>query len=247
MATLLTPSPSGTDSARDVPLRSLDRADRWFYPAMAVAIVLAEAIGFGHSERARAAEHHALQPMAILHVALFSGWLGLFLVQTLLAATVRVRFHRRLGVVAATVAMLMVVTAPPLAIDLARRGVASSDPRALLLTMLADLVAFAVFVGCGILFRRRVESHRRLMLLATTSLLPPGISRWPIAVANPGPVIMAVMVAFLAAAPARDLWRRRRINAVSLWGGVALLVSVPARLAIAASAPWHRVAAWLIR
>ena len=246
MATLLTPSPSDRVSARDVPSRSRDRADRWFYPAMA-AVIVAEAVGFGQSERARVAQHHALQPMAILHLALFSGWFGLFLVQTLLAATGRVRIHRRLGVVAATVAALMVVTAPPLAIDLARRGAASSDPLAFLFTMLADLVAFAVFVGCGIWFRRRVESHRRLMLLATTSLLPPGISRWPIAAANPGPVIMAVMVVFVAAAPTRDLWMRRRMNAVSLWGGVALLLSVPVRLAIAYSLSWHRVAAWMIR
>lgn len=247
MATLLTPSPSGTLSARDVPSRSRDRADRWFYPAMAAAVIAAEAVGFGHSERARVAQHHALEPMAILHAALFSGWLGLFLVQTLLAATGRVRFHRRLGVVAATIAALMVVTAPPLAIDLARRGVASSDPLAFLFTMLADLVAFALFVGCGIHSRRHVESHRRLMLLATTSLLPPGIGRWPIAIANPGPVIMAVMVAFLAAAPVRDLLMRRPMHRVSLWGGIAVLLSVPVRLAIAYSAPWHRVAAWLLR
>jgi hypothetical protein len=247
MATLLTSSSSSTVAARDVRSRSLDRSDRRFYPAMAAAIVLAEAVGFGHSEHARIAGHHALQPMAILHVALFSGWLALFLVQTLLVATGRTRVHRRLGILAAAVAGLMVVTAPPLAIDLARRGVASSDPLAFLFTMLVDVVVFGVLVACGIHFRRRVEWHKRLMLLATTSLLPPGISRWPIAVASPGPVIMGVMVAFLAAAPVRDLWTGRRMHGVSLWGGIALRLSVPVRLAIAYSAPWHRVAAWLIR
>jgi uncharacterized membrane protein YozB (DUF420 family) len=244
MATLLTPSPSGALAARAVPVRALDR---WFYPGMAVAIVLAEAVGFGHSERGRIAGHPALHPMAILHITLFAGWLPLFLVQTFLVATGRPRFHRRLGAVAATVAGLMLVTAPPLAIDLARRGVASSDPLAFLFIMLVDLLMFAIFAGSGIYFRRRAETHKRLMLLATMSLLPPGISRWPIAIASPGPVIMGVMVVFLVAAPVRDLWARRRMHAVSLWGGVALLLSVPVRMAIAYSAPWHRVAAWLIR
>lgn len=247
MATLLNPSPSSTLAAREIPAQSRARSDRWFHPGMAVAIVLAEAVGFWHSERGRIAGHHALHPMAVVHITLFSGWLALFLVQTLLVATGRTRFHRRLGVVAATVAGLMLVTAPPLAIDLARRGVASSDPLAFLFIMLMDLPLFAVFVGSGIYFRRRAETHKRFMLLATMSLLPPGISRWPIAIANPGPVIMGVMVAFLAAAPLRDLWARRRMHAVSLWGGVAVLLSVPLRLAIAYSAPWHRVAAWLIR
>lgn len=247
MATLLTPSPSAALPARDVPVRLLVRSDRWFYPGMAGAIVLAEAVGFWHSERGRIAGHHALHPMAVVHITLFSGWLALFLVQTLLVATGRTRIHRTLGLAAAAVAGLMLATAPPLAIDLARRGVASSDPLAFLFIMLMDLPLFAVFVASGIYLRRRAETHKRLMLLATMSLLPPGISRWPIAIANPGPVIMGVMLAFLVAAPVRDLWTRRRIHAVSLWGGVAVLLSVPVRIAIAYSAPWHRVAAWLIR
>jgi hypothetical protein len=247
MATLLTPSPSGTLAERAVPVRPVARSDRWFYPGMAAAIVLAEVAGFWHSERGRIAGHHALHPMAVVHITLFSGWLVLFLVQTILVAIGRMRFHRRLGVVAATVAALMLVTAAPLAIDLARRGVLSSDPLAFLFIMLVDLVMFAVFAGSGIYFRRRAETHKRLMLLATMSLLPPGISRWPIAIANPGPVIMGALAMFLLAAPVRDRWARRRMHPVSLWGGVALLLSVPVRMAIAYSAPWHRAAEWLIR
>lgn len=247
MATLLTPSPSAALPARDVPVRSLVRSDRWFYPGLAIAILIAEAVGFGHSERGRIAGHHALHPMAVVHITLFGGWLVLFLVQALLVTTGRTRFHRRLGVVAATVAGLMLLTAPPLAIDLARRGVASSDPLAFLFIMLADLLMFAVFVGAGIAFRRRAETHKRFMLLATMSLLPPGISRWPIAIAHPAPVIMSAMVAFLVATPLRDRWTRRRMQPVSVWGGAALLLSIPIRFAIAYSAPWHRVAAWLIR
>jgi len=247
MATLLTPLPTSAIVAREIPARPRARSDRWFYPGMAVAIVLAEAVGFWHSERGRLNGHHALHPMAVVHITLFSAWLVLFLVQTFLAATGRTRFHRRLGVIAASVAGLMLVTAPPLAIDLARRGVASSDPLAFLFIMLMDLPLFAIFVGSGIYLRRRAETHKRLMLLATMSLLPPGISRWPIAIAHPGPVIMGALAVFLLAAPVRDLWARRRMHPVSLWGGVALLLSVPVRMAIAYSAPWHRLAAWLIR
>ena len=106
MATLLTPSPGAALPVHNAPVRPLVRSDRWFYPGMAGAIVLAEAVGFWHSERGRIAGHHALHPMAVVHIALFSGWLALFLVQTLLVATGRTRVHRRLGVVAAMVAGL---------------------------------------------------------------------------------------------------------------------------------------------
>jgi hypothetical protein len=48
-------------------------------------------------------------------------------------------------------------------------------------------------------------THKRLMLLAMVSMLPPSISRWPIAVKQPAPVIMGDVLLFLAAAPISDL------------------------------------------
>ncbi len=228
-------------------VRAARKSARWFYAAMAAAVLVAEFVGFSHSERARIAAGYTLSPIAIGHATLFSSWIVLFLVQTLLVSTGHTRVHRRLGVGAAVLAAIMVVSAPLLAVGLARRGQPPGDPLAFLLIVLVDLLAFAVFVGAGIYNRRRSETHRRLMLLATTSLLPPGISRWPIAVGNPGSVIMIALLVFLAAAPIHDLWARRRAHPVSLWGGLALLASVPLRLVVAESAVWHDIARWLVR
>jgi hypothetical protein len=184
--------------------------------------------------------------MAIVHVTLFSGWIILFLVQTLLVATGNSRVHRRLGVAAAVLATIMVLTAPPLAVGLARRGQPPGDSIAFLFILIVTVVEFAVFAAAGIYYRRRAETHKRLMLLATTSLLPPGVSRWPIAIANPGPVITSALVVFLAATPLHDLWARRRVHPVSLWGGVALVALQPLSFAMAQSAIWHRIGHWLI-
>jgi hypothetical protein len=222
------------------------RSSRWFYVGMATAILVAELVGFWHSERAGRAAGYTLSPMAVLHATLFSGWVVLFLIQAGLVSIRHTRVHRRLGIAGVVLAAIMITTAPPLAVGLARRGLPPGDPLAFMLLIFGDLFGFAAFAAAGIYHRRRPETHKRFMLLATMSLLPPGLSRWPIAIGHPGPVIMLALAGVLAAAPLRDLLGRQRMHPVSLWGGVALLVSVPVRIAIAQTALWHHIARWLV-
>ena len=189
----------------------------------------------------------ALAPRVVAHGILFSTWVVLFLVQAALAASGLIRLHRRLGLATAGLSVIMLVTAPPMAVGLARRRLPPGEPLEFLLVILTDLLLFGVFVVAGISNRRRSETHKRLMLLAMVSMLPPSISRWPIAVKHPAPVIMGVMLLFLGAAPICDLLARRRLNRVSLCGGVAVLVSLPLRFALAQTTLWHMFASWLIR
>ena len=189
----------------------------------------------------------ALAPRVVAHGILFSSWVVLFLAQAALAASGQIRLHRRLGVAAAGLAVIMVVTAPPMAVALASRGLPPDEPLEFLLVILTDLLLFTIFVAAGIYNRRRSETHKRLMLLAMVSMLPPSISRWPSAVKHPAPVIMAIMLVFLAAAPISDLVARRRLSRVSLWGGLAVLVSIPLRFAVAHTAAGHAFASWLVR
>jgi uncharacterized membrane protein YozB (DUF420 family) len=223
-------------------------AGRWFYVGMAVAILVAEFAGFSRSFRERVAGGFVLSPFAELHVVLFAGWIAIFCAQTALIATRHVRVHRRLGVVAAVWATTMVVTGPPLAMDLARRGLPTgTDPLVFLLVMLVDLLVFGAFVVAGVLSRRQPETHKRFMLLAMTSLLPPGIGRWAIAERNPAPVVMVALIVFLAAPLVVDRLSRRRISRVSLWGGILLFASLPVRFAIGQTTMWHHFAQWLTR
>jgi len=210
---------------------------------MAIAAIVSSLAGFVHSIP-RAAQ--PLPPRVLIHATLFASWLTLFLVQTLLVAVGRVTLHRRLGILSALIATTMILSAPPLALSAARRGTLPGDPLVFLLVILLDVAFFGVFLGAALYFRRQSERHKRFMLLATTSLLPPGISRWPIAAAHPV-VIPLAMLAFIAAAPVYDFLSRRPMSRVSLWGGGALLVSIPLRFAVGQSAIWHRVAHWLIR
>ena len=215
---------------------------------MAVAILVAELAGFSRSYRERVAAGAALSLAAELHGLLFVGWLAIFCAQTALVATQHVRVHRRLGLVAALWATTMVLTGLPLAVDLARRGLPpETDPLVFLLVMLVDLLVFGAFVVAGILWRRHAETHKRFMLLAMMSLLPPGIGRWAIAERNPAPVVTVALVAFLAAPLVADGLSGRRINRVSLWGGILLFASLPLRFAIGQTVVWHHFAQWLTR
>jgi hypothetical protein len=143
------------------------------------------------------------------------------------------------------IAASITINGPLTAISAARRG-AIVGGLPFMLVMIVDVLGFAVFVAAAVAFRRRREAHRRLMLLGTSSLLPPAVFRWPLVGGSPVTVAI-VLVAFLAVAPLGDLLAGRRIHPVSLWGGVALLASVPIRLVLSRSTVWLDFATWLIR
>jgi len=206
-------------------------------------------VGFAPSVLARLPQTTpAMHAIVVAHALLFSSWMALFLVQTSLVATHQVRIHRSLGIAGVVIATVMVVSAPPMAVGLARRGEPSgSDPLMFMLVIVVDVLLFATFFGSAISFRRRAETHRRLMLLAMTTLLPPAISRWPWVVRHPAPGVLGILSLFLVAPVVADLLARRRPHPISVFGGLAVVVSVPLRFAVGQTAAWHELARWIVR
>src|SRR5262245_26364163 len=242
------PAPSSNLSSAPLETPASRGASRWFYVGMAVAILVAELAGFSRSYRERVAAGDTLSLAAELHAVLFAGWLAIFCAQIALVATQHVRVHRRLGILATLWATTMLATGPPLAVNLAKRGLPTgTDPLVFLLVMFVDLLVFGAFIVAGVLWRRHAEVHKRFMLLGTIALLPPGIGRWAIAERNPAPAVTVALIVFLAAPLVADRLSGRRINRVSVWGGIVLFASVPVRFAIGQTALWHHVARWLTR
>jgi hypothetical protein len=221
------------------------RATRRFHLGLAIAVLATVFSGFGISVHSRLASG-PLPIRAAVHGTLFLSWVVLFAVQISLVAARRIRVHRALGTGAGVLALIMVLSAPPLAIQAAREGVLPGNSLEFLLVMFVDLLLFGVFVSAAIIYRRRPELHKRLMVLGMISMLPPAISRWPIAIRH-GAIIPAVLLLFLLATPAFDYLARRRQHPVTVWGGLVVVLSLPIRFAIAHTLAWHAVASWLVR
>jgi uncharacterized membrane protein YoaK (UPF0700 family) len=104
------------------------------------------------------------------------------------------------------------------------------------------VLMFVIFVSAGYLKRRERDAHKRLMLLATLSLLDAATARWPIAGITPLGYYAATD-AFIAAAMLYDFASRRAISPVYLYGGLAIVVEQWARDALGATAVWQAFAA----
>ena len=108
-------------------------------------------------------------------------------------------------------------------------------------------MVFAILVGLGLYYRRRPQVHKRLMLLATVALLPPPLARMRMLNALGPQAFFGVTLVFIVAMVAHDYTTRRRVHAVSVWGGLFLALSFPARIALGHTAAWLTFARWLAR
>src|SRR5437667_31131 len=99
------------------------RRDRRFFTGMALAAAVAVFVGFAPTYYLKGAfATPGLRPLFHLHGALFTSWIVLLLVQTVLVAARRVDIHRRLGVAGGVLAATMIVVGLTAAIDALRRG-----------------------------------------------------------------------------------------------------------------------------
>jgi len=119
-------------------------------------------------------------PLAVhIHAAVYVSWLILLTVQTFLIGAGRIAVHRRLGVFGAALAGLVVVTGLVATYVVENRllGTPKADP-AFISTLLVDVLNFASLATAALVLRNAAAAHKRLMLLATLSLLQAGFIRW---------------------------------------------------------------------
>ena len=216
--------------------------------------VLAAGLVFAGFARTFYLRSHAtppLPPLLLAHGLVFTSWFVLLVVQTTLVAAGRTDVHQRLGIAGAALAALMVPVGIVTAIYATRRAYPAGGAAelAFMTTPMVDILLFATFVAAALHFRRRSETHKRLMLVATIAIFPPAIARLPLAViAEGGPwEVFGVADAILVACVAYDTVVRRRLHPAFAWGGLLILASQPLRLALGDSDAWQRFAVWLIR
>ena len=214
-------------------------ARRPFHAVM--ACVMAAVVVYGFSRTIGANLLHPATPRPVLlyvHAAVFSAWLLLFVVQSMLPLAGRVAWHRRLGVAAAWLGAAIPVLGLWTAVAMYRYHLAQ-DPHAPsspagLSVPLNDMLSFALAFGLAIRWRRRPDLHRRLMLIAMACLTVAAFARFPERLV-PDPWWYLYVDALVVAGALRDLVVERRIHRV-------YLVVLPALAAGQALAMWLMLA-----
>lgn len=189
--------------------------------------------GFAHSYYLRPwfVQRHVLAWVVHVHGILMTGWVVLFVAQVVLAYRHRIELHRKLGTVGAYLAPLAVALGEFVVIRGIRLRFANASLRQSLLLFVAfdgvNLLVFAALAGAALLLRRRSDVHKRLMLLAVVSALPPALGRIAALAgsAQPDLLVLVVMTGVLASCVATDTARHRRLHPAMAWGASAILIS----------------------
>jgi hypothetical protein len=222
------------------------KSDRLFFTGMALASALTLFFGFLPSYFHRSAELPALTPLYQLHGALFTAWVALLVAQTALVAGRRTDIHRALGVAGAVLAAVVFIVGIAVSVETLRRngGPPGGDPRKFFAIPLGDIIVFGALVSAAVVQRRRAEAHKRLMLLATISLLTAAVGRFLRQVGMSGaPNLFLGTDVFVLVLVLYDLASRGRVHPATLWGGAMIvgfkpllyyvLTGTPAWLALA--------------
>jgi len=192
----------------------------------------------------------ALTPLMLVHGIVMTLWFSLFLVQARLVASGRTDLHRRLGIFGGLLAVGVVIVGVTLGISGARLGHSPGPPPLIFLGIpLFDMLIFTILVSTGLYFRKRPETHKRLMLLANMSILTAAIARIPVAFIHDGGLMMnfgltnLLIILFVA----YDSVKHRRLHPAFGWGAALVLVSLPLRLWVMGTPTWMRFATWVVK
>lgn len=228
------------------------RRGRGFYVAVAVISTVIVFAGFARTFYLNGYfAKLELSGLRILHGVVFSLWLVLLVAQTSLVAAKRTDIHRRLGVFGAVLAALMIIVGTTIAIHAAKYGFQTPGlppPLVFLVVPFFDIVVFSILVAAALCYRQRPDVHKRLMIVATISLLPPAFARIPLALIAKTVPISAFLLGdlVLLGCVLYDVALQRRLHRAWLWGGLLFVLSFPLRMSIAGTAAWQSFARWLI-
>jgi uncharacterized membrane protein YozB (DUF420 family) len=235
------------------------RRERNFYTAMSLALAGGVFVGFARTFFLKPLfpeyeTYAAPESYFFWHGTVFTSWILLLVIQAWLVRNRSVAVHRKLGAAGMIVATAVVVTGFYGALIAANRsggfiGVPMS-PEAFLIVPVLDIVLFALFVGLAVHWRGAPQLHKRLMLFATLSITQAAFVR-----INPsflgefaGPIMQILLtLLFVLVVCIWDYKTLRRIHPATLWAGIPLFLSQPARFAIGETAAWQAIGRWLMQ
>jgi hypothetical protein len=184
-------------------------------------------------------------PIVHLHGLLFFAWTALLLGQTLLAATKRLRAHRKLGRFAAWIILPMLALGTSVAARDTVHDFRAGEGRAALSFFygeLADLAMFGILAGGAMLFRAKPEFHKRWVILGSLGLIGAAIGRIP----EISGYFLHIFLGMIASVFVYDIASRRSVHPGTLTAAAILLLLGLTEGQIGDSAAWQGFAHYLL-
>lgn len=199
--------------------------DGGFFLGGAIAMTLVLVAGFS-VQLALGRSSFSAPLLVHAHAVVFMGWVGIYLLQNIFAATGRQGLHRRLGWIAAVWIVPMLVLGCAVTVAIARRGQVPFffTPLQFLVFDPLSLFTFAGLTVAAIVMRRRTDWHRRLHFCAMAILLGPGFGRllpMPLLAPWAWEATAVACLLFPLAGMVADLRRQGRVHPAWGWGVAA--------------------------
>lgn len=222
----------------------------YFYAAMGVLALLYVLAGFSPTYFIPVSAGKAtFQPLYHIHAAMFMLWIFLAISQPILIRRRQFQLHRKIGYAGLALAVGMFVIGIVMAITSTRAaintGIDGTPRLAFLIVPLTDMLAFGTFIAVAMFNLRNSETHKRLILLATLSIVPAafgriigiyGLNNW---------VGIILMESILILAVIYDLYTRGKIHPVYIFGGGIIVLLHLTRFQLGETEGWLTIARWL--
>ena len=227
-----------------------------FFPAYALVLLALVLLGFSRTFYLRAwFPSEPLPAYLVIHGIVLTSWFLFFLAQSLLVRTGNLAVHRRVGPIGVVIAALVVIVALVAVFSIVHRfrslGMDVEAGRGqisfIIWGNLGALLAYIVFLTRGILKRKISDSHKRLMLMASISIMSPALIR--ISSIPPldklGGVVFTLggLLALTGVLVAYDLLTLRKIQRETFWAVPFFLIAL---LGSAFFIPGTALDSWLL-
>jgi len=229
-----------------------------FYTWIALACVLTAFLGFIPTYwTPLAAGQFSAHPIVHMHGIAFFSWTIFALVQTSFVPAGRVALHRSVGLAGISIATLLTMLGLLAALNSLLGSFAVGrgyDAEAFLIVPLVIIATFAVLFALSIANIKRPEIHKRLMLMATVSVLNAPVARpllswvWPLSGPTDVPPVWINVPAcwlsylLIVAAMIYDWRTRGRVHKVYLIALPILMVLAYIVIPISQTTAWHAFA-----
>jgi len=204
--------------------------------------------------------------LVFVHGMMFSGWVVLFLAQTIQVERGRLNHHRAWGVLGVGMASMLLLLGIATAVGSLEARLAAGfgdKARAFTIVPMTSVAMFFGFFAAAVANVHRPDWHKRLMMIATGAALLPALARVFFVLADgraigataatspPGIPEMAlrpatVVVLLLVGTALIDRRRRGALHPAWVWGIAIYAVVSLVRIPLARTPAWYAVADWLV-